>query len=61
MSILRSFQELLQNFSALMTRPTFDSLTSILSGWVFAVRRTVTGMIVAAGLVGTKHHSAGSG
>jgi SRSO17 transposase len=58
MSILRSFQELLQNFSALMTRPTFDSLTSILSGWVFAVRRTVTGMIVAAGLVGTKHHSA---
>src|SRR4051794_11200971 len=42
-----------------MTCPTFDSLLTVLTGWVFARRRTVTGMILAAGAaVGAKHHSA---
>jgi hypothetical protein len=41
-----------------MTTPTFDSFLTVITGWVFARRHTVTGMILAAGAVGTKHHSA---
>jgi hypothetical protein len=41
-----------------MTTPTFDSFLTVLSGWVFARRHTVTGMILAAAAVGVKHHSA---
>jgi hypothetical protein len=41
-----------------MTSPSFDSLRIVLCGWVFASRRTLTGMIAAAGAVGKKHHSA---
>jgi hypothetical protein len=57
-SLVPSFLDLLQPLSCLMTCPTFDSFLTILTGWVFARRRTVTGMILAAGAVGTKHHSA---
>jgi hypothetical protein len=46
-----------------MTCPTFESFLTVLAGRVFARRRTVTGMILAAGAVagnggGAKHHSA---
>lgn len=41
-----------------MTLPTFHSWITVLTGWVFAQRRTVTGIIVAADAVGQKHHSA---
>jgi hypothetical protein len=41
-----------------MTAPSFTNFLTLLTGWVFASRRTVTGMIVAAGAVGKKHHSA---
>jgi hypothetical protein len=47
-----------------MPAPTFASFVTILTGWVFARRRTVTGMLVACGAVrragrhGVKHHSA---
>jgi hypothetical protein len=41
-----------------MTLPTFASFVTVLTGWVFARRRTVTGMIVAADAVRAKHHSA---
>jgi DDE superfamily endonuclease len=58
-SLVPSFTELLQPLSCAMTCPTFDSLLTVLTGWVFARRRTVTGMILAAGAaVGAKHHSA---
>lgn len=57
-SLVPSFVELLQPLSCLMTTPTFDSFLTVLAGWVFARRRTVTGMILAAEAVGTKHHSA---
>lgn len=40
-----------------MTAPTFVSLTTVLTGWVFAGRRTVTRMIVAAGATAEKHYS----
>jgi len=41
-----------------MTAPTFASFMTVLTGWVFARRRTVTGMILAADAIGAKHHSA---
>jgi hypothetical protein len=48
---------LVQGLSATMTAPTFASLTTVLTGWVFASRHTVTRMIVAAGDVAEKHFS----
>jgi SRSO17 transposase len=57
-SLVPSFLDLLQPLSCVMTCPTFDSFLTVLGGWVFARRRTVTGMILAADAVGTKHHSA---
>jgi len=61
-SLVPSFLELLQPLSCVMTCPTFDSFLTVLTGWVFARRRTVTGMILAADAVGggpgRKHHSA---
>ena len=58
MSLTSSFRELLLNLSHVMTQPTFQSLLIIVTGWLFARRRTVTGIIQAAGAVGLKHHSA---
>jgi hypothetical protein len=57
-SLVPSFIDLLQPLSCVMTAPTFNSFVTLLGGWVFARRRTVTGMILAADAVGTKHHSA---
>lgn len=59
-SLVPSFLELLQPLSCVMTCPTFDSFLTVMTGWVFARRRTVTGMILAADAVGGafKHHSA---
>ena len=60
MSLVPSFLDLLQPLSCVMTCPTFDSFVTVLTGWAFARRRTVTGMILAADAVGGghKHHSA---
>ncbi len=41
-----------------MTAPTIDTCVTVQTGCVFAHRRTVTGMILAADTVGTKHYSA---
>jgi hypothetical protein len=59
-SLVPSFLDLLQPLSCVMTAPSFQSFLTIATGWVFARRRTVTGMILAADAVGThaKHHSA---
>jgi hypothetical protein len=59
-SLVPSFVDVLQPLSCVMTCPTFESFLTVLSGWAFARRRTVTGMILAAGAVGGghKHHSA---
>jgi len=57
-TLVSSFQELLQQVSCVMTAPTFASFVTLLTGWVFARRRTVTGMLLAADAVGSKHHSA---
>lgn len=58
MTLVSSFRELVQQVSFVMTTPTFASFVTVLTGWVFARRRTVTGMLLAADAVGTKHHSA---
>jgi len=41
-----------------MTAPSFGTFLTLTTGWVFARRRTVTGMLLAANAVGSKHHSA---
>ena len=60
MSLVPSFLDLLQPLSCVMTCPTFNSFVTVITGWAFARRRTVTGMIVAADAAGEgfKHHSA---
>jgi len=58
MHLVPSFLGLLQPLAAAMTSPSFNNLTTLVTGWVFSPRRTVTGMIVAARAVGGKHHSA---
>ena len=64
MELVPSFLELVQQVSCVMTAPTFASFMIVLAGWVFARRRTVTRMILAADAVktpgrdGVKHHSA---
>src|SRR5476649_1414827 len=57
MELVPGFGLLLQGLSATMTAPTFASLTTVLTGWVFASRRTVTQMILAAGSAADKHYS----
>ncbi len=57
MEIVHSFDLLLQGLAVTMTAPTFDSFVTILTGWVFAPRRTVTRMILAAGDAASKHYS----
>lgn len=59
MSLVPSFLDLVQPLCCVMTAPSFQTFQTVLAGWVFARRCTVTGMIVAAGAaVGHKHHSA---
>jgi len=48
---------LVQELSPTMTAPTFASLTTILSGWVLAGRRTVTRTLPAAASAADKHFS----
>jgi len=57
MHLVPSFLVLLQPLAAVMTAPSFANFTTILAGWVFTSRRTVTGMIVASGMAGVRHHS----
>jgi hypothetical protein len=57
MTLVSSFLEFVQQVSFVMTAPTFETFVTVLTGWVFARRHTVTGAILAADAVGTKHHS----
>ena len=57
MTLVSSFLELVQQLGCVMTAPTFNTFVTVLTGWVFARRHTVTGAILAADAVGTKHHS----
>ena len=53
-----SFQELVQQVSRVLTTPTFTCFVTLVTGWIFTRRRTITGMIVTADAVDTKRHSA---
>lgn len=57
MELVPGFGLLLQGLAVTMTAPTFDSFVTMLTGWVFAHRRTVTQMILAAGSTADKHYS----
>jgi hypothetical protein len=57
MELVPGFVQLLQPLASTMTAPTFDSLITVLTGWVFSSRRTVTRMILAAGSSADKHYS----
>lgn len=57
MEFVPSFGLLLQGLAVTMTAPTFNSFVTMLTGWVFAPRRTVTRMILAAGDTAHKHYS----
>ncbi len=57
MYLVTSFVVFLQPLAVVMTCPSFGNAMTLLAGWVFAPRRTITGMIAAAGAVGLKHHS----
>ncbi len=57
MNPLSSFRILLQVFSPVMTAPSFNRWVTLLTGWLFARRHTVTGLIMAAQAVGAKRHS----
>lgn len=57
MELVPGFVCLLQGLSTTMTAPTLDSLTTVLTGWVFSSRRTITRMILAAGDGAEKHFS----
>jgi hypothetical protein len=41
-----------------MRAPCFRSFVTLLGGWLFAPRRTITGMLVSAGVAGKQHHAA---
>jgi hypothetical protein len=41
-----------------MRASVFDRFMILLTGWIFAPRRTITGMLVAAGVAGQQHHAA---
>jgi hypothetical protein len=57
MQLVPSFLDLVKALGEVMTQPSFVSFVTLLTGWVFAGRRTVTGMLQAAGAVHAKHHS----
>src|SRR5258705_241078 len=58
MDLATSLVALLQPLAMVMSGPSFDNAVTMLTGWVFAPRRTITSMIAAAGAIGRKHHSA---
>lgn len=57
MNVVSSFAVMLQAFAVVMTVNTLANFSTLVSGWMFAPRRNITSMIVAAGMAGVKHHS----
>jgi len=58
MELVPGFGVLLQRLAPAMTGPSFASLRTIITGWVFAHRRTITRMILVVGEGAVKHFSA---
>ena len=58
MFVVSSFAVVLQELAVVMTVPSFHNFLIIVTGWVFSRRRTITGMLTAAGVAGKRHHAA---
>lgn len=58
MCFVSSFAVQLQELAAVMTVPSFQNFVTVLTGWAFARRKTVTGMLTAVGVAGKRHHAA---
>jgi hypothetical protein len=56
MDLTTTFMPLLQVFTVAMTEPTAESFRQLVSGWIFAPRRTIMGAVRS--IDPTKHHSA---
>ena len=54
MDVVSSFAVMLQEFAVVMTANTLANFSILVSGWMFAPRRNITSMIVAAGMAGVK-------
>lgn len=52
MTLVPSFADGLQPLAVCITAPSFQNFLTLVCGWTFARRRTVTAMIQAAGVVG---------
>lgn len=57
MNLVPGFIKLLQALAPNMTAPTFESFVTVVTGWVFSGRGTITRSILAAGGLATKHFS----
>ena len=58
MALVPSFLALVQPLAWTMRAPSFQLFLTLLTGWIFAPRRTVSAMLVATGVAGTRHHAA---
>ena len=58
MSLIPSFLELVHLWSWAMSAPVFQTFLVVLTGWVFAPRRTITTMLMVTGMAGLRHHAA---
>lgn len=57
MEFVSGFDQLIQELGGTMTAPSFQSFRTVLIGWVFATRRTITQIILAVGDAADKHFS----
>lgn len=58
MGLPNTFLQLVVAMGASMTMPTLTSLVTVVQGWLFAGRHTLTGVLIAVGEGSTKHFSA---
>jgi hypothetical protein len=56
-TLVPSFLALVQPLGWAMGTPSFERFLTLLAGWIFAPRRTVSDMLVAAGVAGIRHHA----
>ena len=58
MALVASFVQVVQPLSWARRTPVFRCFLVVLTGWLFAPRRPLTGTLVAAGVAGQRHHAA---
>jgi DDE superfamily endonuclease len=58
MQLVASFARFVHTTARSMTAPSRTNLLTVLGGWLFAPRRTITSCLIAAGVAGKRHHGA---